>query len=204
MKQIAGETGPIRRLVVLVPEQVLSEGRMARQVWQLAQTNHSQILLVARIQSSDQEMTARRQLATLASLLEDVWHHVEIKVVSAKSWIPALETITHPGDLLVCHKEQEVFGRMNRHQPLSTLLEQQFNLPVFILSGFSQKEKRSISHSYFKPVLIIAGFVLILVSFFMFEIRIDHLLKGTLGEILLIGISLIEFGLIWLLNNLAN
>jgi hypothetical protein len=204
MKQIAGETGPIRRLVVLVPEQILSEGRMARQIWHLAQANQSNILLIARIESPDQEMTARRQLATLTSLLEDVWHRVEIKVILAKSWILALDDVTHPGDLLVCHKEQEVFSRMNRHQPLSTLLAQQLNLPVSILSGFSPKEKRARSSKYLKPILFIASFALILVSFFVFEVRIDHLLKGTIGEVLLIGISLIEFGLIWLLNNLAN
>jgi hypothetical protein len=194
----------VKRLVVLVPDQVIGEGRLAKRIWLLASARRLDILLVTKVSDSTYEMAARRQLASLASSLYDAWFKVDVKVVYQDSWVDALHEVIQLGDMIVCHSEQiSPYGKL-RDRSLKLVLAEEFSNPVFLLSGFSEQEKPLSIIRWPKQAIAWGGFLLILVVFSLIEFRIDQLVTGTLGQLLLIVILIVEFGLIWFLNTITN
>lgn len=194
----------VKRLVVLVPEQVIGEGRLAKRIWLLASARRLDVLLVTKVSDRTNEMAARRQLASLASSLYDTWFKVDMKVIHQDNWVDALHEVIQLGDMIVCHSEQIApYGKF-RDRPLKLVLAEEFSNPVSLLSGFSEQEKPPSMIRWPKQVIAWGGFVLILVVFSLLEFRIDHLVTGTLGQLLLIVILAVEFGLIWFLNTITN
>lgn len=192
------------RLVVLVPDQVIGEGRLAKQIWLLASARRLDILLVAKVADHNQEMAARRQLASLTSSLYDAWFKVDAKVIYKDSWVDALYEVIQLGDSIVCHAEQIAPYGILRDRPLKLVLTEEFSNPVVLLSGFCEQEKPVSTMGWPKQLIAWGGFLVILVVFSMVEYRVDNLVQGAIGQLLLVVILIVEFGLIWLVNTITS
>jgi hypothetical protein len=106
--------------------------------------------------------------------------------------------------MIVCHSEQiEPYGKL-RDRSLKLVLAEEFSNPVSMLTGFCEQEKPAALFHWPKQLIAWGGFLLILAVFSLIEFRVDHLVKGTIGQLLLIVILVVEFGLIWFLNTITN
>jgi hypothetical protein len=194
----------VKRLIVLVPEQVIGEGRLAKRIWMLASARRLNILLVARVTDRAREMSTRRQLASLASSLYDAWYKVDTHVAYENNWVDVLHEVIQLGDMIVCNAEQiEPYGKF-RDRSLQLVLSEEFSNPLTVLSGFCEQEKPVALIHWPRQLFAWGGFLLILTVFSLIEFRVDHLVKGTIGTLLLIVILVVEFGLIWFVNAITN
>jgi hypothetical protein len=186
-----------KRLIVLVPQSEVDEMVLARHVWTMALSGHSQVLYVALVHDADDEARARRSLALLASITRDDRLRVATHLAFQSRWLKALRPLYQPGDAIVCPAEQTVkrFGRSAL--PLSEQLAAALGTPVHVLEGVSVERPPARREVWplireFVPFAIVAAFL----EFQMWATT--QLVRGAAGNVVLALSVVVEFGLIWL------
>ena len=99
------ELATASRLIILVPSQ-LDFSAAARRIWELTHTTGMHIQLLGLSRSGAEESRLRRDLITMASLLEAGRICAEVKVEVSSNWMDAVSGIYKTGDAIVCFAEQ--------------------------------------------------------------------------------------------------
>lgn len=186
--QVDLETHPC--LIVLIPTGI-DYSAATRRIRELAHTANMHVSLLGLCKDSTEEPNLRRELVTMASLLQDgkIWAEANIEI--GTNWIDAVKTCYQTGDVLVCFAEKPA-GRLRR--PLSQILESNFKATVYVLSDLTLPTSRS---TIFSQLVAWLGFIGIILGFGILQTRIVSLPEGGLQSILLILSIIPEFWLIW-------
>lgn len=180
----------VHRLIVLVPAN-LDFSAAAQQIWGLAHTTSMHIQLVGLCVEAAEESRLRRELITMASLLQDGTRYVTAKVGTGTNWMESLKTSYEFGDVIVCFEEQQT-GFIRK--PLSQILEANLNATVYILSNPIPQKLSSNRLSRMSTWLGILGVV---AGFGLLQAKIVQLPGGWFQNVLLILSIIPEFWLIW-------
>lgn len=184
------DLGSGHRLIVLIPTH-LDVSTASQRIWELAQTTGMHIQLLGLCAEAAEESRLRRELITLASLLEDGKRCVTAKIEMAPNWLESLKTSYTPGDMIVCFEEQPA-GFLRK--PLSQILEANLKATVYLLSNSASQKFNSNRLSRISTWLGVIGVV---TGFGLLQAKIVQLPGGGLQNVLLILSIIPEFWLIW-------
>lgn len=191
---------PAGRLIVLVPEFEAEPALVARKIQDVAKALESRVQLIGLSKDAAHEPGIRRQLVTLSAMVEDATLFVESNVEFGNSWLNAVSTNWHPGDVVVCFAGQRVgFGS----KPLAQILQSNLNVPVYVLSGIQIQTERK-RPAWLTNVMAWSGSISLILGFFWLQARLIQAAQNELQTILLYGSLLAEAGTIWLWNTLFN
>jgi hypothetical protein len=188
------DLGSGHRLIVLVPANINSSAA-TRRIWKLAHATGMHVQLLGLCKDTTEEPGCRRELITMASLLQDGQLSVETKVDIGTNWMDIVKSNYEAGDMIVCFAEQST-GLLRR--PLSQVLESDFKATVYILSGLTQQKPKSNRPSQISTWL---GFIGIIIGFGILQAKIIQLPEGWLQNVLLILSLIPEFWLIYVWNS---
>lgn len=187
----------VRRLIVLMPANVDCTA-INHRIWELANESNSTVQLLALYKDPDQEPSLRRDLITMAALIQDANVPVEIKIEKGTNWLEAVKHIYHTGDMIVCPFEQPVGIQ---RKPLTQILESKLKVPIYIFSRPPQAKPQYIGLMQLTAWL---GFVGIIVGFFVVQLKVIQLEKDPFQSILLILLLIPEFWFVWAWNSLFS
>jgi hypothetical protein len=154
------------------------------------------VLLLSLCKDAEQEPGLRRQLVTMASLLQDGKVPTELKVEVGSDWVQTVKRNYQAGAVIVCFAEQRT-GLLQR--PLSQILHSDLDVPLYILTGlYPQNDSRS---SWLARAAAWIGSIAIIVGFFVLQTRIS-LLTDWSQTILMLLSTAVEVWVIWAWNSL--
>ena len=189
----------LRRLIILAPAEGAYGIELARQIWALAGPCELQVLflcvLVQGLMELHDESAVRLRLITLASQIRNDHIDVETHIEPRLTWIEAVAHTWRPGDIVICCAEQRVRTPLYGQQPLSQVLEQAFDIPVFVLTGLYMQQQEPPPNKYWRitrwliPIAIVIGF-------FYVETHVDSITVGLAHTLLLTAVALAEIGLL--------
>ena len=187
---------PARRLIVLVPAErdYLAASRRIRE---LARTLESNVLFLSLYTDQAQESSLRRQLITMAALVQEGNLCAEIRVELGSNWVTAVKADLHDDDMIVCFGEQRT-GMLRR--PLSQTLQSNLKSPVYILSDLDSQSRSRFN--WRSQIMAWAGSLAIIAGFFLIQIQITTLLQDWAQTTLLTLSVVAEIWLIAAWNRL--
>jgi len=183
-----------RRLIVLVPTNTDCSAALPR-IWELAHATGRRIQLLGLCEDTAEESRLRRELISMASLLQDGKISVETKVVIGTHWLDAVKIHYKADDMIVCFAEQRT-GLLRR--PLSQILESDFKATLYILSGLTPQKSKSNRLSQMSAWL---GCFVIIIGFGLLQAKIIQYPQGWLQNVLLILSLIPGFWLICVWNS---
>ena len=189
---------PARRLIVLVPPEA-DCSPLTHRVWELAHASGSQILFLSLCTDEAQESSLRRQLVTMSAMIQDGKVHATARVEVGSNWVHAVRLHLQTGDMIVCLAEQRIGLRQ---KPLSPILQDNLDAPVYILSGLAPQNPSQ--SDLLSQVLGWVGSFAIIAAAFFAQIRIMSLSETWLQSPVLILSMLAEIWLIWRWNQMLG
>lgn len=184
-----------RRLIVLVPDMESDHNPAISRIWELANAQQANVLLLSLYKNTKQEFSLRRDLITMRAMVQNGNVLAEMKIERGTDWVEAVKHNIQPGDRIVCFAEQQV-GLL--HTPLSQILQSSLNIPLYILAGLYMLRPQS---NLFSQMILWSGFLGIVIGFFTLQIHIIQVSNGGLQSILIILSLIPEFWLIWAWNS---
>lgn len=185
-----------RRLVVLFPNEA-DYTAATRRVWELAHALDCDILFLSLCAEEVQEASVRRQLITMAAMVQDASICAEVRVQVGSNWVNAIRRSVQDGDMIVCFDEQRT-GLL--HKPLGQILRARLDVPVYVLSGlYGDRVPRA---NWLSSLMAWTGSIAIIVGSFVVQIRLTFLPQDWTQATLLIVSVIGEIWLIWGWNNL--
>ncbi len=186
------------RLVVLVPESLVANIEMMNKIYQMATREQREVFYLVLVNGDTEILAATRSAATLKALVSGGRFSSASRVVQASRWLSALREIYRPGDVIVCHAEQQVRGGFLRTVPASEFLRAGMQVPVRVISGFYHPVRTQIQE-WLAGAVYWAGVLAIVGTFFFLEISLDQGLHGAARSALLIVLLLatLAAGIAW-------
>lgn len=184
-----------RRLIVLI-SQGTDYSAATRRIWELAHATNMPVLLLGLCNDATEQPGLRRELITMASLLQAGKVTAEVKVDIGSSWLDSVRNHFQAEDRIVCLSEQRA-GLLRR--PLSQILESNFKATVYILPGLTLKTSDS---NRLLPSMTWLGSLGIVIGFGILQAKMVQLPQNSLQNALLILSIFPEFWLIWVWNSL--
>jgi len=192
-----------KRLIVLVPESLAGDLKLAHKVHWIAIRDRCDVLYLTLVDEYEKMLTVSRRMATMKAVTSDDWLFVNTMVVETSGWLKTLREIYQPGDILVCHSEQLVKNGLFGTIPIQEFLQASLKAPVATLSGFFHPQRAQV-RQWLQGGLFWIGCLAILGGFITLGIEMDHQAQGFARTALLIVGIMIAIGAIWVWNNLTN
>lgn len=185
----------VQRLVVLVPDSEVEEGRLATKLWSMASGLGLSILLLGLVRDSFREPRVQRRLAAIASIARDKHTQVDSRVGIGGRWEPLIQSVWRAGDLLVCHAEQSrsVFG-IGR-EPLAPAIASTLKIPVYAVAGFYPELPPDLPE-WAGRLLAILPLAVLLAGFLVVLVGIQRFTTGPAQTVLLCLAVVTEYVLI--------
>lgn len=188
---------PARNLIVLVPDLEADLHAVTHRVWELANASGAHVKFLGLCNDAVQEPSLRRKLVTMSAIVNYGKVSADMEVMNGKNWVEVVKSRWQPGDTIVCFDQQRV-GLFQK--PLRQILQSDLNVPLYILSGLNpHNNPRS---SWLAGAATWLGFALIILGFFILQVRIDLFTKDSTQMILLLLTVGVEFWAIWFWNSL--
>ncbi len=185
-----------KRLIVFVSMEMDQGMELARRVqWQALNQNRS-VLYITLVENMDQELAADRWLAALKAATHGSTLRVDTRVAVIGEWMQALRLAYRPGDVILCHAEQEMRDHFLHTRPVSEVIADQLGAPVSPLSGYYHPERTALGF-WIRHLLFVLGIILILVGFTVFEIQADHSIQGAIRPAVLVFFFVGELMALW-------
>jgi len=188
---------PVERLLVLVPDQDISEVELVSQVLALVSSRCLLIIYLSVTANSASEPLARRRLVMLDALTRTQRIHVQTRLEIGGNWLEAVCPIWKQGDILVCHAEQRLLWN-GHYQALAPILTERLNAPVLQLTGLCFVQPHPAWVNLKRWALEIYPFAVIAICFVL-QALISHFTTDYpwLGMLLMIDSVVVEFSLLW-------
>lgn len=168
-------------------------GAVTQQTWELALATGKHVKLLGLCKDLGNELSLRRQLITMTALVQEARISVEAMLEVGANWIDVIKRTYQTGDVIVCSAEERD-GFL--HKPLSQVLEENLNAPIFILSALYPRRV------LFSPLLLWVGFISIISCAFLVQVHIISLTSNGRQTALMIISTIVELWLIWGWNSL--
>ena len=186
------------RLIVLVPECLVSNIELMNKIYQMARREQREVFYLALVDEDANMLAATRSIATLKALVSGGQLSSASQVVETSHWTGALREIYRAGDIIVCHEEQRVRSGFFHTIPACEYLETMYQEPVRVISGFYHPERLQIGQ-WVKRAVFWVGLLVIMAAFLLLEIQMDQAIHGitrTVLLIILLGVEIV-FGIAW-------
>lgn len=190
------ETGLARSFVVLVPPDS-NHTAAARRIWELANTTGRCVCLLGMCKYTTQESALHRDLITMSAMIADGRIRVDVRVQVGTNWADLVKQNHQTGDMIVCLAEQRT-GVL--HRPLSQILQSNFKIPVYFLSGLAPQNLSQSNR--LSQTMAWAGSIGIILAAAILQIRITSLAQDWFQTVLLILSVIAEAWLIGVWNSL--
>jgi len=191
------------RLIVLVPESQAGNLELAHKIFWMAIRDHCDVLYLALVDNDENSLSVSRAMATMKAMTTGDSLVVQTKLVQTAFWLKTLRALYQPGDRIVCHQEQSVKNSFLKTVPISTFLRDTLPIPITTISGFYNPQRIQVNQ-WMRSFIAWLGFLLILLGFTALEIRLDSLIPGVFGKVLLCIVLTIEIGVIWAWNLITD
>jgi hypothetical protein len=178
------------RLVVLLPANTDFSAATQR-VGALARSTGMHIQLLGLCEEAAEAPRLRRELITMASLLQGERICAEANVEVGTNWIELVKANYADGDMLVCLPEERP-GLFRK--PLSQIVESNFKATVYVLSDLAPQKPRA--HRLLRMSMWL-GVIAVIAGFGILQTKIVQVAAGGLQNLLLLLSLIPEFGLIW-------
>jgi|WetSurMetagenome_2_1015567.scaffolds.fasta_scaffold204406_1 hypothetical protein len=188
-------TEPSHRILVLIPPDS-DCASLTRRICKIASETNSDIQLLGLYKDIHQEMSLRRDMATVAALIRYSKVFVETRIETGRSWVEVVKRNYQPGDTILCISEPSVGFRK---RPLSEILESSLQASIYVLSETKPEGSRSDTASH---ITAWSGFLAIIIGFFVLQMKIVQLPDDWFQTTLSILSLVPELGLILLWNSL--
>ena len=188
---------PVRRFLVLVPSPEIDLSVAAKRLWELAKTTGAHIQFLSVYNDPEQEPSLRRALTTLSTMVKDERITTSTEVILERNWGSIVNSHAQSIDLVVYFPEKR---RSGSQRVLNQILQSDPTIPLYILSDPSTEKVTTSSLP--TQVATWVGFLSVIAIFFLFQAKITLVSPDWFRTVLMIGSTLVEFGVIWLLNNL--
>lgn len=202
-EDINGEGPPAspasRRLLVLISEADEDDSQLPGRIQQLAAQRGCPVALLAMYGGEESHARVRRQLISLAATIRGPNTPVEILTRPGHDWIRQIESLSRPGDLVVCSLGATA-GKGS--SPASAIMNSELAVPVHVLTRMADTppDRRSLGQT----ALIWAANLGLLAGFLWLQARIDQIDAPTIRTVLF-GLSIgLEVGLLWVWNTFAG
>jgi hypothetical protein len=187
---------PAHHLIVLIPADA-DYTAATRRLWELSNALGMRVQLLGLCKDAVQEPGLRRELITMASLLQHDGVSTALKIEVAANWVDAAKRNYQAGDMIVCFAEQRA-GLF--HRPLSQMLQSNLNVPIYVLSGLYAQD---LPHAnWLSQITAWIGSAGIIAGSFLLQIRITSLPQDWAQTTLMLFSVASEFWLIWVWNSL--
>lgn len=196
-------SSPIRRLIVLIPDQDVDEIKISRKILSQAFSRRLDIVLVTLVQNNENEYIARRRLATMLTLLKGPQLIVETKVMRGHSWHRILSPFTQRGDMIFCPVELTESSLMGTRKSLKEALKNGLHLPVVTYAGF-YRDPHTKWPTFFQQARYWMILSAIFILFFLFDINLTFSATGWTGQVLTYIIVIIEIGVLYYWTSIAG
>jgi hypothetical protein len=184
-----------KRLVVLVPAGLIDETALAQHIWSIAQARGLSVLYVSRTTRVEDEPSLRRRLALLAALTRDTdCVRADSRLAVGNDWLALIRAVGQPGDLVVCHAEQQA-PLLSLGRPIGQTLADTLGTPVYLLSGYCEPEASQLARLG-RQLLFWIGALVIGAGFFWIQVNVQRLTQDWMQTVVLVLTVLIEFGLL--------
>jgi hypothetical protein len=193
----------VKRLIVLVPNEEVDEAQLSRQIWNLAANYRLDVLLISIVASADESMSALRRLTMLAAMTRASHFKIEKQVVFSTHGDRALRPYWQQTDMILCPAEKNIENLFGNMTPLSQALSDRLKVPVYTFCGLYKYSSRQLP-AWQRQLPFWLGFLLIVAISFYFETDVDQIVRGWVGQILLVMVMIIEIGLIYLWTLIAG
>jgi hypothetical protein len=187
---------PVRRLIVLVPGLEADVTTVTQRVWDLASATGAHIKFLSLCNDKLQEPSLRRRLITMTAIVNYDNVSADAEIVPGNNWVEAVKARRQIGDMVVCCAGQRA-GLAQK--PLSQILQSDLDMPLYILTGIYPKIDSPLS--WMTQAAAWIGFLVIIIGFFMLQVRIDRFSKDWALILQLLAV-MTEFWLIWVWNSL--
>ena len=192
-----------KRLIVILPDSLAGNLELAHKIHWVALREHCDVLYITLVDNFDRYLQKSRSMATMAAVTGSNILAAHTKLVEAPDWLETLRETIRPDDIIICNQEQMAkkgwFGILPLGEFLPTILENR----IILISGFYnpvQEQLKRISSQFW----YLASFLIILALFTALEIFLDQHLTGAVRLILLCAVVCVEFGAIYVWNNLIS
>jgi len=186
----------IQRLVVLIPDLDTEEARLSRHIWSLAAPQQLDVLLVSLVQTPGDEFHALRRLTAVAAITRDAWVKVDTQVLFGHSWAKAIKPILGSDDMLVCPEGHLIRSMWGKPHSLSAALSNTLKRPVHLIPDFFQEQPQS-RLPWMHTLTFWAGMFIVLAAFFFLEVDVSRSISDWTGQVILIGLILVEIGALY-------
>ena len=186
----------IKRLVILIPDLDAEEARLSHYIWSLAAPQQMEVLLVSLVQAPEDEFHALRRLTSIAAITRDAWVKVDTQVLFGSSWVKAVRPLLGQDDLLVCPTGQTAAVGWGKKVSLEAALSSAIKKPVHVIPSFFQTSPQP-RLDWVRRLPFWIGLAIILASFFLLEVDVNRSITDWTGQVILIGLILVEAGLLY-------
>ncbi len=188
---------PARRLIVLVPSPEVDLAAATHRVWELANATNAHVQFLSLYSDPSQEPSLRRELITMSAMVKDGRVSAEADVLFGKDWVDVVKAHSQAGDMVVCFAEQSTGFPL---KPLSQILQADLDISLYILSDlYPRKKSRS---NWLAQIASWMGSIVIIIGFFVLQIKIDQLTKDWAHITLLLLSIPFEIWMLWVWNSL--
>ena len=194
----------IKRLIVVVPNEDVDEAQLSRQIWNLASNYRLDVLLISLVADPQESNAVSRRLTTIAAMTRDSHFKVEKQIVFSNSWSKALRQYWQQMDMILCPAEVTMPNFLGKIVFLSQILSDRLKAPVYTFSGLYKLLQKKQRPAWLRKLPFWLGFLLIVSTSFYFEIDVDQIAHGWVGQILLVMVVIIEIGLIYFWTLIAG
>lgn len=191
------------RLVVLIPDIDFDSFELVRRVWRLALPGRLSIVFMALARNEQTAAVYHQRLTNLAFLIADPRLRVNKFVLTGSTWPAALRQVLQPGDLPVCLDGLPGRKSIFHKQSLDALAASQSTSAVLVLQGIPV-ESTTGKRQAWTGVLAWLCSVLTMAGFGFVQVRLTLQASGWTLNVFLILSMIIEFILIFKINNWIN
>lgn len=185
------EPEPSPRLFVVVPSIEVDISTLTRRVYKLVDAGAFHVQFIGLCSDTADELTMRRVLITMSSMVNHGNVTSDVEVIFGKSWVDTLNSRLKPTDMVV-YWDVEPTSSIGR--PLSLLLRANLNAPLYVIPGRSAP--REIRSAWTSQAAAWIGFTAIVLGFCFLQVKIYQLANSLATTLTLISVA-VEFWLIW-------
>lgn len=189
--------GPTSRLIILFPAQAGDSPNQSHRIWEIAKASGLNVLLLSLCDNYSEEAQLRRQLITMAAMINDSNICTDIRIEHGNDWVGLVKNIYQLGDVIACYAGQRV-GLMRKL--LHEALRSQLGAPIYILSP-DQQIKNS-GPKLLSRASFWLGSLAIISGFLWLEVKIVQLPQDWTHNLLLYVCVLVEIVILLLWNSI--
>jgi hypothetical protein len=150
-------------------------------------------------ENASQELVLRRQLTSIAAMVNSAGIYTETEYIFGSDWIGAVQSRSQPGDMVACLANHRI-ERSNRS--VSDILQANIDLPIYILS--SSYIRKNASRSWRSQFLFWSFSIATLIGFFLLQARLNRVTSGGLETALMLADTTLMLFTLWVWNNLFS